>query len=96
MTENPDRDLSFVLVTVIGWLVKMVQASQHVSRPAAEVLAWALHRRLDPLVRPVLRRWFEEGADEAEEVTVHGGRCRAIRHVRFGSHENPEQHVGTG
>jgi DNA invertase Pin-like site-specific DNA recombinase len=29
-------------------------------------------------------------------ATVHGGRCEASRHVRFGSHEDPEQHNGIG
>ncbi len=66
LPEELDRDTSFVVVTVLGWLERVLQASQHISQPAAEVLAWALRRKLDPLVRPVLRRWFEEDDDRAE------------------------------
>ena len=60
VSDKPDRSMSFVVITVLGWVERVLQASQHISQPAAEVLAWALHRRLDLLVRPVLRRWFEE------------------------------------
>ena len=63
--ESPDRSMSFVVITVLGWLERVLQASQHISQPAAEVLAWAMPRGLDPLVRPVLRRWFEEDDDRA-------------------------------